>query len=68
MTNLEDISADYLREVLSKVDDGDAAKRLMAAIAFVEIDELSQNGAAALYGFSSGWASKWFRRLERLAG
>jgi len=66
MANLENVSADDLRETLAKVDDGDAVKRLMAAITFKEIDELSQKGAAELYGFSSSWASKWFQRLERL--
>lgn len=54
MTNLETISADYLREILAEVDDTDAAKRLMVAITFKEVDELSQNTAADLYGFSSG--------------
>jgi len=66
MANLENISADYLRQILAEVDDGDATKRLMAAIAFKEIDELTQEGAAEMYGFSSSWSSKWFQRLERL--
>ena len=66
MANLENVSADDLRETLAKVDDGDAVKRLTAAITFKEIDELTQKGAAELYGFSSSWASKWFQRLERL--
>ena len=66
MANLENISADDLREVLAKVDDGDATKRLMAAITFKEIDEVTQQDAAEMYGFSSSWSSKWFPRLERL--
>lgn len=66
MANLENISADDLRQTLAKVDEGDAVKRLMAAIAFKEIDDLSQKGKAEMYGFSSSWASKWFQRLERL--
>ena len=66
MGNLENVSADDLRRVLAEVDDADAAKRVMAAIAYKEIDDLTQEGAASLYGFSSGWASKWFNRLERL--
>ena len=66
MANLENISADDLRKTLAKVDEGDAVKRLMAAIAYKEIDDLSQKGAAEMYGFSSSWASKWFQRLERL--
>lgn len=67
MANLEDIPADYLRELLATVDDADAAKRLMVALTYKEIDGMSQNRAAAIYGFSSGWASRWFNRLERLA-
>jgi len=66
MANLENISAEDLRETLAKVDDGAATKRLMAAITFKEIDDLTQEDAAGLYGFSSSWASKWFPRLERL--
>lgn len=66
MANLDNISAEYLREILDQVEDADAAKRVMVAITFKEIDEVSQNRAAELYGFSSGWASRWFRRLERL--
>jgi len=67
MATLENVSVEYLREILAEVDDADATKRLMEAITFNEIDELTQTDAAALYGFSSSWASKWFTRLERLA-
>ena len=67
MATLENVSVEYLREILAEVDDADATKRLMVAITCKEIDELSQTDAAALYGFSSSWASKWFTRLERLA-
>ena len=49
------------------VDDADATKRLVAAITYKEIADLTQAEAAELYGFSSSWASKWFNRLERLA-
>lgn len=66
MATLENVSADELRELLDKLHDPDAVKRVMAAIAYKEIDEMSQNDAAELFGFSSGWASKWFNRLERL--
>lgn len=66
MATLENVSADELRELLDVLDDPDAVKRVMAAIAYMELDELSQNDAAELFGFSSGWASKWFNRLEGL--
>ena len=66
MANLENVSTEDLRQVLAEVDDGAAVQRLMAAITYKEIDDLSQKTAAELYGFSESWASKWFSRLERL--
>ena len=67
MATLENVSVEDLRQILAEVDDADATKRLMAAITYKEMDELTQTEAAELYGFSSSWASKWFNRLERLA-
>ena len=64
---LESVSTDHLRQVLAEVDDAAATERLMAAITYKEIDEVTQEDAAELYGYSEGWASKWFNRLERLA-
>ena len=58
MENLENVSAEDLRRILAEVDDADATERLMAAITYKEIDDLTQKEAASLYGFSSGWASK----------
>jgi transposase len=55
------------RQIVKEVDDADAAKQLVVAITYKGIDDLTQTDAAALYGFSSSWASKWFTRLERLA-
>ena len=66
MATLNNVSAEDLRQLLTEVDDADATQRLMAAITFKEIDELTQAEAATLYGFSDSWASKWFNRLERL--
>lgn len=66
MVTLENIWAEELRQGLAEVDDADAVQRLMAAITFKEIDDLTQEEAADLYGFSSSWTSKWFNRLERL--
>ena len=66
MRNLENVSAEDLRQILAEVDEADATERLMAAITYKEIDDLTQAEAADLYGFSSSWASKWFTRLERL--
>ena len=67
MATLENISVEDLRQILAEVDDADATKRLMAAITYKDMDDLTQADAASLYGFSSSWASKWFNRLERLA-
>jgi len=64
---LESVSTDHLRQVLAEVDDAAATERLMAALTYKEIDEVTQEDAAELYGYSEGWASKWFNRLERLA-
>jgi transposase len=64
---IENVSTDHLRQVLAEVDDAAATERLMAAITYKEIDEITQEDAAELYGYSEGWASKWFNRLERLA-
>jgi transposase len=66
MANLENVSTEDLRQILAEVDDGAAVQRLMAAITYKEIDDLTQRAAAELYGFSESWASKWFNRLERL--
>jgi transposase len=52
---------------LAEVNDANATKRIMVAITYKQIDDLMQTDAAALYGFSSIWASEWFTRLERLA-
>lgn len=51
MAALETVSAEDLRQVLAEVDEADAAQRLMAAITFKELDDLTQGEAAALYGF-----------------
>ena len=64
---LESVSTGHLRQVLAEVDDAAATERLMAALTYKEIDEVTQEDAAELYGYSEGWASKWFNRLERLA-
>ena len=66
MANLENVSTEDLRQILAEVGDGAAVQRLMAAITYKEIDDLTQKAAAELYGFSESWASKWFSRLEQL--
>lgn len=63
---LEDVSADRLREALAEVDNSSATERVMAALTYKGIEGLTQEDVAALYGYSEGWVSKWFNRLERL--
>ena len=58
MANLENVSTEDLRQDLAEVDDSVAVQRLMAAITYKEIDDLTQKAAAELYGFSESWASK----------
>jgi len=65
---LENVSADYLRQVLEQAEESAASERLMAAITYKEFEDVTQEDAAELYGYSEGWASKWFNRLERLSG
>lgn len=67
MTKLENVSAERLRTVWEDVESAKAARRLAPAIVYKEIAGVTQTEAAALYGFSSGWASNWFDRLGRLA-
>jgi transposase len=64
---VKNVSVEDLHRVLAEVYEADAAKRIMAAITYEEIDNLTQIDAAGLDGFSISWVSKWFTRLERLA-
>ncbi len=64
---LENVSADHLRQVLEQIEEAAASERVMAAITYKESDDVTQEDAAELYGYSEGWASKWFNRLERLS-
>lgn len=52
---------------MAEVNDADEIKRLVAAITYKKIGDLTQAGATSLYGCSSSWASKWFNRLKQLA-
>lgn len=64
MATLENVSTEDLRDVLSSVDSTDAAIRVMAAITYKEVEGITQKEIGEMYGFSTGWVSKWFRRLE----
>lgn len=39
----------------------------MAAINYLEDDDLTQKEVAERYGYTGGWLSRWLDRLERLA-
>jgi hypothetical protein len=58
MVTLENVSVENLRQILAEINNTGAAKRLMAAITYKEIEDLTQAEAAALYEFSNSWASK----------
>jgi hypothetical protein len=48
----ENVSADHLRQVLAQVEESAASERLMAAITYNDIDDVSQADAAEFYGYS----------------
>ena len=61
------ISADDLRDVLTEVEGKKPTQRLMAAINYLEDDDLTQKEVAERYGYTGGWLSRWLHRFERLA-
>ena len=67
MTAGEKISAEDLRQILAKVEGKKPTQRLMAAINYLEDDDLTQKEVAERYGYTDGWLSQWLDRLERLA-
>ena len=67
MAALENVSTDDLRQVLAEVEGKKPAQRLMAAINYLEDDDLTQKEVAERYGYTGGWLSRWLDRLERLA-
>lgn len=67
MVTLHNVSVEDLRQILAEVNDADATKRRMAAIAYKDIDDLMQTETAAVCGFSNSWALKCFNRPLRLA-
>ena len=67
MATLENVSTDDLRQVLAEVEGKKPAQRLMAAIDYLEDDNLTQKEVAERYGYTGGWLSRWLDRLERLA-
>ena len=67
MVALENVSTDELRQALAEVDGKKPTQRLMAAINYLEDDDLTQKEVAERYGYTGGWLSRWLDRLERLA-
>lgn len=67
MVTLHNVSVEDPHQILAEVNDADATKRPMAAIAYKDIDDLIQAEAAVFCRFSNIWALKCFNRLERLA-
>ena len=67
MAALENVSTDDLRQVLAEVEGKKPTQRLMAAINYLEDDDLTQKEVAERYGYTGGWLSRWLDRLKRLA-
>jgi transposase len=67
MVAFENVSTDDLRQVLAEVEGKKPTQRLMAAINYLEDDDLTQKEAAERYGYTGGWLSRWLDLLERLA-
>ena len=62
MRNLQQLSADRLREELSAVDDAKAAKRLMVALAYK--DGVHVETISARYGIPQSTIYYWLDRLD----
>ena len=58
MAALETVSTDELRQVLAEVDGKKPTQRLMAAINYLEDDDLTQKEVAERYGYTGGWLSR----------
>ena len=67
MADLENVSTDDLRQALAEVEGKKLTQRLMAAINYLEDNDLTQKEVAERYGYTDGWLSQWLDRLERLA-
>ena len=67
MAALENVSTDDLRQILTEVEGKKPTQRLMAAINYLEDDDLTQKEVAERYGYTGGWLSRWLDRFERLA-
>jgi AraC-like DNA-binding protein len=57
MSSGENVSAEDLRQVLAEVEGKKPTQRLMAAINYLEDDDLTQKEAAERYGYTGGWLS-----------
>ena len=58
MAALENVSTDELRQVLTEVDEKKPTQRLMAAINYLEDDDLTQKEVAERYGYTGVWLSR----------
>lgn len=63
---LENISTDYLREVLTEVEDGKPTQKIMLAINYKEEDLVTQKKLAERYGISRSTVRDWLFCVERL--
>ena len=54
MAALENVSTDDLRQILTEVEGKKPTQRLMAAINYLEDDDLTQKEVAERYGYTGG--------------
>lgn len=67
MATLENVTIDDLRNVLAEVEGKKPTQRRVAAITYLEDDDVTQKEVAEWYGYIGGWLSRWLNRLERFA-
>ena len=67
MAALENVSANDLRQVSAEVKGKKPTQRLMAAISYLEDDDLTRKDVVERYGYTGEWLPRWLDRLERLA-
>lgn len=63
---LEHISADYLRDILNKVEGSKATQRVMLGLTYLAEDDVTKAELAERYGVTRNTVREWLLRLEKL--
>jgi transposase len=64
---LDEISADYLREVLTEIENKKSIQQVMTALNYKEESGVTQKELAERYDYSQGTISDWLNRVAKLA-